>query len=259
MELGLKDKVVLITGSSKGIGKGIALAFAGEGARVVVTGRNQKNVLNTISMIEETYGQGKAFGFSGNLLDEANLFQCVKNTINKWDGIDILIANLGSGKGKTGWEIGESEWNRLLNINLAAGVKAAEAAIPWLIKSSTGNIIFISSIAGLESLGASPPYEAAKSAINSYSKHLSRELASQGVRVNVIAPGNILFPESTWDRKLQAGKEEILKLIEREVPMNRFGEPQDVASAALFLASQKAAFITGACLTIDGGQTRSFF
>jgi 3-oxoacyl-[acyl-carrier protein] reductase len=255
MDLFLKNKVVLITGSSKGIGRAIGLEFARERARVVITGRQEKDVANTISEIQKFNGQG--YGFVGDLNDENEIKRCMEKVINRWHGIDILISNLGSGKGKCGWNIEVEEWNRLLEINLMSGVKAVRFSLPYLSKSSNGCIIFISSIAGLETLGAPLAYEAAKAAVNSYSKHLSRTLGESGIRVNTVAPGNIIIPNGTWDEKLKADKKSVESMIEKEVPLKRFGLAEEIANAVLFLASSKAAFITGACLVVDGGQTRN--
>ena len=258
MDLDLKDKNVLITGSSRGIGLAIANGFAGQGARVVVTGRDQASVSHAVEQIERSHGKDRAHGFAGNLDVQDVIQACVQSMVKLWGGIDILIANLGSGTGERGWDTGEEEWNRLLGINLLSGVKAAQVAIPHLKKSAGSSIVFISSIAGIENLGAPPAYEVGKAGVIAYSKYLARELASDSIRVNAVAPGNIIFPGSTWEDKVNKDKGKILALIEREVPMNRFGCPEEVADAVLFLASKRASFITGACLVVDGGQTKSF-
>jgi 3-oxoacyl-[acyl-carrier protein] reductase len=256
MDLGLKSHVVLITGSSRGIGQAIALEFAQEGARVAITGRNQKDVSNTVNQINESGGEG--FGFVGDMTNEGDIKRCIDKVIEQWGAFDALVANLGSGKGQRGCDVDVAEWNRLMELNLMISVKIATASIPHLKKSEDGNIIFIGSIAGLESLGAPPPYEVAKSALIAYSKNLSKEVAKDLIRVNIVAPGNIMFPGSTWDEKMKSNREAIQDLIEAEVPLKRFGKTEEVANAVLFLASRKASFITGACLVVDGGQTRAF-
>ncbi|MBL79163.1 MAG: hypothetical protein CMH70_03900 [Nitrosomonadaceae bacterium] len=257
MELGLKNKVVLITGSSRGIGRAIGLEFALEGARVVITGRDKKDVANTVSEIESINGQ--AYGFVGDICIEGEIQKCIKNVVSKWDGIDILIANLGSGKGKRGWDVEEKEWSFLFDINLMGGVKAVRLAVPYISKSTNGSIVFISSIAGLENLGAPPAYETAKSAVISYSKYLARCLGKKKIRVNTVAPGNIFVPGGTWDEKLKVDKNSVELMIKNEVPLQRFGLAEEIASSVIFLASSKATYITGACLVVDGGQTKTYF
>ena len=255
MDLGLKNKVVLITGSSRGIGRAIGLEFAREGARVVITGRKEEDVAKTVSEIEELDGQG--YGFVGDISNEAEIKECIEKVVDQWQGVDILVANLGSGKGKRGWDIEGAEWNRLLEVNLMSGVKAVRLAVPHIVKSTNGSIVFIASIAGLETLGAPPAYEAAKSAVISYSKHLARILGERNVRVNTVAPGNIMISGGTWDEKMKADRKSVESLIESEVPLKRFGFAEEVANAVLFFSSSKAAFVTGACLVVDGGQTRT--
>lgn len=255
MDLGFKNKVVLITGSSRGIGRAIALEFAREGAWPVITGRSSEDVAKTVSEVNELGGQG--LGFVGDIKDEEQIKKCVEQVVSRWQGIDILVASLGSGKGQRGWDVDKEEWDRLIELNLMSGVKAVKAATPYIRKSKGGNIIFIASIAGLETLGAPPAYEAAKSAVISYSKYLARTLGEKNIRVNTVAPGNIMFPGSTWDEKMKADREATKSLIENEVPLKRFGRAEEVANAVLFLSSSKATFVTGACLIVDGGQTRA--
>jgi 3-oxoacyl-[acyl-carrier protein] reductase len=258
MNLGLENKSILITGSSRGIGRAIAFGFIREGAKVMVTGRNLGDVERTVSELNRIRGNGFVENFVGDLQEERNIRACIDVAMQSWGKIDVLVANIGSGEGKTGWEIDEKDWERLLNLNFNSGVRVSKAVIPYLKESKCGSIIFISSIAGIEHVGAPAPYEAAKAAILSYSKHLAWTLAGCGIRVNVVAPGNILFPGGTWDKKLQNDKNGTLEKIEQQVPLKRFGQVEEVADATLFLASPKASFITGACLVVDGGQTRSF-
>jgi 3-oxoacyl-[acyl-carrier protein] reductase len=256
MDLGLKNHVVLVTGSSRGIGQAIAMEFAREGARVVITGRNSEDVNHTIDQINKSDGEG--FGIVGDLTNEDDIKNCIDKTIDQWNGIDVLVANLGSGKGQRGWDVDAEEWNHLIDLNLTSSVKVASATIPHLKKSKDGNIVFIGSIAGLETLGAPPAYEAAKSALIAYTKNLANDVGKDHVRVNVVAPGNIMFPGSTWDENMKSNPEAVQSMIESEVPLKRFGKAEEVANAVIFLASQKAAFTTGTCLIVDGGQTRSF-
>ena len=257
MDLELKEKAVLVTGSSRGIGRGIAEGFLREEARVTITGRNRETVEHTVRSLEEQFGNGRAWGFVGDLKNAETMKQCVQASLEQWGRLNVLVANLGTGVGKRGWDAGLEEWNRLLDLNLLHGVAAAEAAIPAL-KESSGNIVFISSIVGLENLGGPPAYEAAKAALMAYAKYLARWLGPEGIRVNTVVPGNILFPGGSWEQKLRSDPAGVETLLKEEVPLNRFGTPEEVAEAVLYLASARAGFTTGACLVVDGGQTRSY-
>lgn len=170
-------------------------------------------------------------------------------------GPDILVANLGSGQGKPGWEQQEEEWQRLFNLNFFGSVRLAQAAIPYLQRQG-GSILFIASIVAMEATTAPLPYSAAKAALVNYSKNLSRAVAQYGIRVNCLAPGNVLFPGGSWERHLDERREEVERMISREVPQKRFGTPEEIAEFASYLVSERAGFATGGCYVIDGGQTR---
>ncbi len=126
-----------------------------------------------------------------------------------------------------------------------------------MVERKRGAIIFVGSIAGVESSPAPLAYSSAKAALLNYVKNLARQVAEDGIRVNAVAPGNILFEGGSWVKHLEARREEVLRYIESEVPMKRFGKPEEIADAVAFLASARASFVTGACLVADGGQTRS--
>ncbi len=174
-----------------------------------------------------------------------------------WDGVDVLVCNVGSGTGRGGFQLSAGDWSSIFEINLWTTVRLVEVFLPAMVDAKRGAILFISSIAGLESFGAPLPYSAAKAALEKYSKDLSRQVAAHGVRVNTIAPGNILFDGGTWQRKLAADSAGVTSMIAREVPLARFGEPAEIGAATAFLASDRAGFITGARLVADGGQTRA--
>ena len=171
--------------------------------------------------------------------------------------MDHMIANLGSGSGKPGWRQDESEWLRLFEANFFSSVRLAQAAVPHLRQRPTPSILFISSIVAIEATPAPLPYSAAKAALTNYAKNLSRLLAPEGVRVNTICPGNIFFPGGSWERHLANRREAVESMLKAEVPQNRFGSPDEIASLAAWLCSAAAAFATGSTFVVDGGQTRT--
>lgn len=257
MELGLTDKRVVVTGSSGGLGRTIARSFLEEGARVLVTGKTQDHVKRTVNAFSEKFRKENIGRCAGDLTKNESIEDVVETAIKVFGGIDILVANLGSGAGPSSWEISDDEWARMMELNFDGARRMVNAAVPELTKGKSSSIIFVSSIAGIEIVGAPIHYSVAKAALISYSKNLSKKLAVNNIRVNTICPGNIFIEGGTWDEKLREGKEQVLKAIEATVPMKRFAKPEEIADVVLFLASDRASFVTGACFVADGGQSVS--
>ena len=258
MDLGLTDKIVCIAGSTRGIGKGVAEAFLNEGARVVVTGRETEILCRVGKEMQESWGVDHVLLIEGDLTQAHTVQQCMEKIQREWGGMDILVANIGSGRGQSGWSVDSQEWTRLLNVNLVGSALLANAAVPLLEERPGASIVFISSLAGVEALPAPLPYAAAKAGVIALAKSLSRLLASRGIRVNTVAPGNILFEHGVWHRKLQEDAAGVARYLAAEVPLNRLGAVQEVADSVVFLSSARASFVTGACLLVDGGQARSW-
>jgi 3-oxoacyl-[acyl-carrier protein] reductase len=256
MHLGLEDKVVFVAGASRGVGRGIASVFLDEGARVTLTGRD--TVMLAAAGAELSEGRAdRVMTFAGDLTQPAVVEQARRRVVARWGTIDALVCNVGSGIAKNGWQLTAADWEPVFQINLWATVRLVEVFLPSMVEAQRGTIILISSIAGLESLDAPIPYGTAKAAIEHYAKELARRVGRHGVRVNTVAPGNILFPGGTWQRKIDADAAGVNAMIAAEVPLGRLGVPEEIGAAVAFLASDRAAFITGACLVADGGQTRS--
>jgi 3-oxoacyl-[acyl-carrier protein] reductase len=175
---------------------------------------------------------------------------------HRWGPPDCLVANVGSGRGPVGWDLGESDWQRLFEENLSGTYRLVQQVLPEMIRSGHGSIVLVASIVGLESTPAPLPYSAAKAALISYGKNLARQVGPSNVRVNSVAPGNILFPGGSWERNLAERPDEVLRDIQAGVPLQRFGRAEEVADLIVFLSSDRAAFITGSCIVADGGQTR---
>lgn len=254
VNLQLTDRVAFVAGSSRGIGKAIATALLREGCRVCITGRDRTALEEANQSLQHQFGD-RVRCVSGDLTDVSVIDAALKSVERLWGGVDILIANLGSGRGTPGWKQDPGEWERLFNLNFFGSVRLAQACIPYL-QPRGGNILFVASIVAVEASSAPLPYSAAKAALVNYSKNLSRAVAAVGIRVNCIAPGNVLFPGGSWERHLQDRREEVEKYISTEVPQKRFGTPEEIADLAAYMVSPVSSFATGQCYIIDGGQTR---
>ena len=253
MDLNLNSKRVLITGSSRGIGYSIAKSFLNEGANVILVARGEKELASAHEKLSKLYNKDKINFFVADCTNETSIKTLYKFTLKTLLGIDILINNIGDGRGSQSTFPSNKEWSYSLEKNFNSALLTCEIFIEELKKSS-GNIVFISSIAGMEVIGAPIEYSVSKTAIFSLAKNLSVKLADK-VRVNVVTPGNVFFSGGEWERKLKENPHKIKKLINTVVPMKRFGTPDEIANAVIFLSSEKASFITGSNIVVDGGQT----
>ena len=256
MNLNLTNKVFVVSGSSRGIGQGIAKALAKENAHVLLSGRNKVELEATKAQLSKM-GTGKIIYVQGDVNDSNVMKLMVDTAMNKWGCVDGLVANAGATKSVSEWDINDDDWQWFIDANLGVARRFITPFIPELINSQ-GSIVFIGSIAGIEEIGAPLPYSASKSAVSMYAKGLSRKLARMSVRVNVVNPGNVFFNGGNWSNRLKNDPEGTKLLISKNVPLNDFAKPSDIAAITLFLLSQKARFITGSSITVDGGQTSLF-
>src|SRR5438105_1854726 len=248
MDLGLKDKVAFVAGSSRGIGLVIAAAFLREGAKVVITGRNTKALEEASTALVSESSADRVLSLQSDLTHPKDIQRALDEALSAFGGLDAVVANVGSGTASAGWELDLQDWESALKVNLSGSMVLASAALVHLVGRGSGSLTFISSIAGREAINAPITYSAAKAAVLNGMKNLSRLVGSKGVRVNAVAPGNILFAGGSWERKLAERREFFEQYIKAEVPLQRFGQPEEVADAVVFLASERAAFVTGACL-----------
>ncbi len=255
MNLDIKGKVFFITGSTKGIGLGIAKTLLEEDCDVIINGRNQ-DLLNKIKNDLRNKYSGSILAVAGDVNEVAIVKKVKEKVLERWGHLDGVVANVGAVKTIHEWEIPEKDWNLYFTNNFSVAYNVIQAFVP-LLTISKGSIITIGSIAGLEDVGAPMPYVASKAALMAYTKSLSRKLADKKIRVNMVSPGNILFPGGNWDKKQKLDPDIIRKMLQEKVPLKTFGSPEDIGNAVAFLLSSKASFITGANIVVDGGQTSS--
>ena len=254
MDLKLVNRRVLITGSSQGLGYGIAEGFLRESAKVIITGRSEERLNDAYKKLSETYGVNNLYFLKTDFTNRESVKKTYSFILDKLGGLDILVNNVGTGSSVPDAIPSEKDWSFSWNQNFEASIIATRIFFPLLKVGVNSSILFISSIAAKEAFGAPVAYSTAKTAINAFAKNISRKVAGN-VRVNVLAPGNVFFEGGSWDKKIKANKKDVLNLIKNTVPMNRFASLEEIANAALFLSSDVSSFTTGAVLVVDGGQT----
>lgn len=258
MDLNIKDKVAFITASTKGIGFAVANSFLKEGARVIINGRSQQTLDSAYDNLGMTYNKDNILTICGDMTQEAEI-ELAKELITQCFGkIDILVPNLGSGKPISNNKLEIAEWKYMMDINLYSAVKLISAFLDLLKEQYESSIVMISSIAAYEKIGAPYAYAASKNSILTLTKYLATDYAEQGIRINAVVPGNIKYPTGRWEELLQKDEVGVNGYIEQNVPMKRFGRPEEIADMVVFLASERAAFMTGNTVVIDGGQKKGY-
>ncbi|MGH8245127.1 MAG: SDR family NAD(P)-dependent oxidoreductase [Gammaproteobacteria bacterium] len=250
MDLKLKGRNVLVTGSTRGIGLRIARQFADEGANLGICARTKADVEKTIAELKK---KGvNAVGDAVNITDKESYTAWIKSCAEQLGGIDVFISNVSAGPR----EAGEAGWRNLFEADMLGAVRGCEAALPWLRKSGAGAIVLISSISGVMSKVLQAPgiyaYGALKAALIAYGAQLSKDVAKEKVRVNTVSPGPIYFEGGPWDfikKGMPAAYEDTL----RQCVIGRLGTPEEVAAAVVFLASPMSGFTVGQNLHVDGG------
>lgn len=250
MEKAMRQRTVLVTGAASGIGRGIALRFGGAGARIVASDIDADGAETTASMIREAGGE--ALSLVADVSTGTAVDALVERAAAFGGGIDAVVCAAGVWHGGTVLAIDEAEWDRVMAINLKSLYWLARAAYPHL-KTTAGCLVAIASTAGLRGTRGNGAYNASKAAVIGLAKNLALDFAPDGIRVNCICPGLIETPMGDAVLSHQGGGEAIKAAYAKAYPLGRLGTPEDVAAAALFLASTDASWITGTALVVDGG------
>lgn len=248
----LKDKVAIITGSGSGIGRAAALIFAREGAKVVVADINESSAKKTVEEIEAKGGE--AISFQVDITVESQVKQMTQAAKEKFGKLDILFNNAGMQNIGTVLEVAEEDWDKVFEVNVKSVLFCSKHAIPLMIENGGGSIVNVGSVAGVVGVPKLAAYCAAKGAVIALTRNMALDLAAHKIRVNCINPGTTLTPliqELLKTDDTEAKKQARLS----KYPIGRFGHPDEIAAAALFLASDEASFSTGSALHVDGGMT----
>jgi 3-oxoacyl-[acyl-carrier protein] reductase len=258
MDLGLEGRVAMITGGSHGLGKQSAAALGREGCKVAICARGAEQLEEARTEFADAGVQ--VIAVQADVTNNDDLVRFHKETVSALGEVDILVNNVGGRRGTVDFvETGMERFREGLEVNLFSAVELVALVLPHMREQKWGRIISISSIYGRE-YGGSVDYMTGKAGMIAFSKHLALQLAQTGVLVNCVAPGSIDFPGSTWDRFQQNNTPEVVgEFIDRNLPMGKFGWPEPIGETVAFLASDRAGLITGACINVDGGQSKSLF
>lgn len=256
MDLQLNDRVIFVAGASRGIGLGIVESCLAEGARVAMVARGAEALEAERSRLAALYGADKLWTYAGDLTDTATIDAAVRGAEASLGPIWGAVANVGLHPCPNGFEIDDDVWRGGLSQNLDSAYKLARSVLRQMTPRGQGALLLISSIAGLGALGTPLTYGTSKAAMNHLAKELAQITGRSGIRVNALAPGNIIFPGGDWEKHSTGPRAADWNAwIKREVPLRRFGRPEEIGSVATFMLSPLASFLTGAVVPVDGGQT----
>ena len=257
MDLQLAGKVAIVTGSSKGLGLASAKALVHEGARVVMCARGGDALRAAAEQLAKESGRSNAVvTVEADVSTPAGAEAVVSKAVKACGRIDILVNNVGKAGGGDIVSTLDAEWQGAIDQTLFPAIRMSRLAVPEMKRAGGGVILMIASIWGRES-GGRMTYNAVKAAEISLAKAMAQQLAKDNIRVNSVAPGSIMFEGGSWWKRREEDPKFIEEMIRRDLPFGRFGTAEEVGSVVTFLASPRASWISGACITVDGGQSRS--
>ncbi|CAN5696091.1 glucose 1-dehydrogenase [soil metagenome] len=257
MDLSLTDKIAIVTGSSRGLGLASARALVAEGCRVCICARGADRLTEAAMEVEAAARKPQmVLAVQADVSTAAGVELVMARTEETFGGLDILVNNVGRAAGADLLGTSDAEWQAAFDETLFPAIRASRLAVPLMRARGGGVVLLIASIWGRES-GGRMTYNAVKAAEISLGKAMAQQLAPMNIRVNSIAPGSILFPGGSWERRQQADPEGMAEFVERELPFGRFGRAEEVGNVVAFLASPRASWVSGASITVDGCQSRS--
>ena len=255
MDLGLHDKIAVITGSSRGLGLASARSLAAEGCRVCLCGRTASTLENARRDVADRAGDDdRVIGVVADLSTAEGVKAVIDGAVAAFGGIDILVNNVGLARGATIVDTSDAEWHEAFDQTLFPAIRASRLAVPHMKRRGGGSIVIIASGCGREA-GGRMRYNAVKAAEISLAKSLAQQLASSKIRANSVSPGSILFEGGSWWKRQQENPVAIAEFVRRELPFGRFGTPEEVGDVVAFLASPRASYVTGAVVAADAGRT----
>jgi 3-oxoacyl-[acyl-carrier protein] reductase len=258
MDLGLTDKVAIVTGSSRGLGLATAHALAAEGCRVTLCARTEKTLADAAAAVAQTAGAAdRVISVAADLSTAAGVDAVIARTVDAFGGIDVLVNNVALARGGGLLETTDADWMESIDQTLMPAIRASKLAVPHMQRRGGGAIIIVASIFGREA-GGRMTYNAVKAAEISLAKSMAQQLAPSNIRVNSVSPGSILFEGGSWWKRQQADPDGIADFVKHELPFGRFGTPREVADVVAFLASARATWISGTSIVVDGCQSRAF-